>query len=46
MNRGVRNIQLVDNQELLERWCGSGPKSEQDNALRERFFTALGSRLN
>jgi len=44
MNRGLRNMKLVDNQELLERWCGSGPKSEQDNALRERFFTALGRR--
>ena len=46
MNRGVRNMQLVDNQELLERWCSSGPKSEQDSALRERFFAALGRRLN
>ena len=46
MNRGVRNIQLIDNQELLERWCSSGPKSDSDNALRERFFRALSSRLN
>ena len=46
MNRGVRNIQLTDNQELLERWCSSGPKSDSDNALRERFFRALSSRLN
>ncbi|MBL6814762.1 MAG: DUF349 domain-containing protein [Pseudomonadales bacterium] len=45
MNRGVRNMQLVDNQELLARWCSCGPKSEQDNALRERFFAALLSRL-
>ncbi|MEC8076075.1 MAG: hypothetical protein VX122_07965, partial [Pseudomonadota bacterium] len=46
MNRGVRNIQLTDNQKLLERWCSSGPKSDSDNALRERFFRALSSRLN
>ncbi|HCG70013.1 MAG TPA: hypothetical protein DE147_06110 [Gammaproteobacteria bacterium] len=46
MNRGVRNMQLVDNQDLLQRWCNSGPKSATVDVLRERFFTALIHRLN
>jgi hypothetical protein len=46
MNRGVRNMQLIDNQDLLQRWCNSGPKSATDDVLRERFFTALIHRLN
>ena len=45
MNRGMRNMQLIDNQQLLERWCSSGPKTAEDNALRERFFSALNKRL-
>lgn len=46
MNQGKRNMQLVDNQQLLERWCRSGPKTPADKALRERFFAALATRLN
>lgn len=46
MNQGMRNMQLVDNQQLLERWCQSGPKTSADDALRQRFFAALTARLN
>lgn len=46
MNQGMRNMQLVDNQQLLERWCQSGPKTPADDALRQRFFAALTARLN
>lgn len=45
MNQGKRNMQLVDNQPLLERWCRSGPKTSADAPLRERFFVALAKRL-
>ncbi len=45
MNQGKRNMQLVDNQQLLERWCRSGPKTPADAALRDRFFVALAHRL-
>jgi len=38
-------MQLVDNQQLLERWCRSGPKTPADAALRDRFFVALAHRL-
>lgn len=46
MNRGKRNMQLVENQQLLQRWCGCGPKSASDHLLRERFFNALAKRLD
>jgi len=46
MNRGIRNLQLVTNQQLLERWCRSGPKSADHQALRQRFFKALAARLD
>jgi len=46
MNQGRRNLQLVDNQELLLRWCASGPKNAEDEPLRQRFFGALGKRLS
>jgi hypothetical protein len=45
MNQGKRNMQLVDNQQLLERWCHSGPKTPADSPLRQRFFAALEARL-
>ncbi|MDG1703091.1 MAG: DUF349 domain-containing protein [Pseudomonadales bacterium] len=45
MNQGKRNMQLVDNQQLLERWCHSGPKTPADITLRQRFFAALEARL-
>jgi hypothetical protein len=46
MNRGRRNMQLIENQELLERWCRCGPKKADHDSLRNRFFTALTQRLN
>jgi hypothetical protein len=46
MNRGRRNMQLIENQELLERWCRCGPKTADHDSLRNRFFTALTQRLN
>ena len=46
MNRGRRNMQLIENQELLERWCRSGPKTADHNSLRQRFFAALTQRLS
>jgi hypothetical protein len=46
MNQGRRNLQLVDNQELLQRWCASRPKNAEDEPLRQRFFGALGKRLS
>ena len=46
MNRGRRNMQLIENQELLERWCRCGPKTADHDSLRQRFFAALTQRLN
>ena len=46
MNRGRRNMQLIENQELLERWCRCGPKAADHDSLRNRFFAALTQRLN
>lgn len=46
MNAGRRNMQLIKNQELIDRWCATGPKLKKDNALRKRFFKALEHRLN
>ncbi|NCF44297.1 MAG: DUF349 domain-containing protein [Proteobacteria bacterium] len=46
MNQGRRNLQLLDNQQLLQRWCASGPKNADDEPLRQRFFSALGKRLS
>ena len=46
MNRGRRNMQLIENQELLERWCRCGPKTADHDSLRNRFFAALTQRLN
>lgn len=46
MNRGRRNMQLIENQELLERWCRCGPKTTDHDSLRQRFFAALTQRLN
>ena len=45
MNRGRRNMQLIENQELLERWCRCGPKTADHESLRDRFFAALTQRL-
>ena len=45
MNKGLNNMGLVDNQQLIERWCASGPKCPSDESLRTRFFTALAHRL-
>ena len=44
INQGLSNMQLVDDQQLIERWCASGPKSPADEPLRVRFFTALAQR--
>ena len=46
MNAGRRNMQLIDNQEFIERWCATGPKLKKHNALRKRFFKALEHRLS
>jgi|TARA_B110000879_G_scaffold201148_1_gene275887 hypothetical protein len=45
MNAGRRNMQLIDNQEFIERWCTTGPKLKEHDALRKRFFNALEHRL-
>ncbi|MEC8809388.1 MAG: hypothetical protein VXX21_10030, partial [Pseudomonadota bacterium] len=44
INQGLSNMRLVDSQQLIERWCASGPKSSADEPLRVRFFTALAQR--
>ena len=44
--RGGDLMQLIENQELLERWCRCGPKTADHDSLRNRFFTALTQRLN
>ena len=44
INQGLSNMRLVDDQQLIERWCASGPKSPADEPLRVRFFTALAQR--
>ena len=44
INQGLSNMRLVDSQQLIERWCASGPKSPADEPLRVRFFTALAQR--
>jgi len=45
MNAGRRNMQLINNQEFIDRWCATGPKLKKHNALRKRFFSALEHRL-
>lgn len=45
INKGLSNMALVDNQQLIERWCASGPKTPSDDSLRSRFFSALARRL-
>jgi exonuclease SbcC len=44
INQGLSNMQLVDSQQLIERWCASGPKTAADAPLRTRFFAALAQR--
>jgi hypothetical protein len=46
MNAGRRNMQLINNQEFIDRWCATGPKLKKHNALRKRFFKALEHRLS
>ena len=46
INSGRSNLQLVQNQDFIDRWCRSGPKSEANDELRERFFNALRRRLS
>ena len=45
INKGLSNMALIDNQQLIERWCASGPKTPSDDSLRSRFFSALARRL-
>ena len=45
INKGLNNLTLIDNKELIERWCASGPKAASDDPLRSRFFNALAQRL-
>ncbi len=45
INKGLNNLTLIDNKQLIERWCASGPKAASANALRTRFFSALAQRL-
>ena len=45
INKGLSNMTLIDNQQLIERWCASGPKTPSDESLRSRFFIALAQRL-
>jgi hypothetical protein len=45
INKGLNNLTLIDNKELIERWCASGPKAASDDSLRSRFFNALAQRL-
>ena len=44
INKGIKPSRDISNDELLERWCGIGPKSKTDDPLRERFFKALAVR--
>ncbi len=44
MNRGTRP-QDIDHKEMLYRWVEAGPKDALADSLRERFFTALKTRL-
>ena len=44
MNRGVRNLDDMPNEEFIARWCGCGPKDAGAAELRERFFHALDKR--
>ena len=46
MNAGRRNMQLINNQEFIDRWCATGAKLKKHNALRKRFFRALEHRLS
>ena len=46
INRGIKPSRDISNDELLERWCGIGPKSKTDDPLRERFFKALAVRAD
>lgn len=45
INKGLNNLTLINNKELIERWCASGPKAASDDPLRSRFFNALAQRL-
>lgn len=45
MNAGRRDLGSEDYRDLLRRWCAAGPKDEQAQALRDRFFDALLQRL-
>mgnify|MGYP001190634203 CR=1 FL=1 len=45
INKGLNNLTLIDNKQLIERWCASGPKAASDDSLRSRFFNALAERL-
>lgn len=45
INKGLSNLALIDNRQLIERWCASGPKAASDDSLRARFFSALTQRL-
>ena len=45
INKGLSNLALIDNKQLIERWCASGPKAASDDSLRTRFFSALAQRL-
>ena len=46
MNAGQRNMQLVSNDDLIQRWCRRGPKHAEADPLRDRFFYALEQRLD
>ena len=46
INRGIKPSRDISNDELLERWCGIGPKSKMDDPLRERFFKAFAVRAD
>ena len=46
INKGIKPSRDISNDELLERWCGIGPKSKTDDLLRERFFKALAVRAD
>jgi len=45
MNAGRRDLAAEDYRMLLNRWSEAGPKNEQGEQLRTRFFDALALRL-
>ncbi|XOV82982.1 MAG: DUF349 domain-containing protein [bacterium] len=45
MNAGRRDLGQEDWKVLRNRWCAAGPKDEQAEQLRGRFFAALQTRL-